>query len=490
MQSRQSLELHQHQQLALTPALQQSIRFLQLSTQDLEQEVAQALLENPLLEREEEYDTEEPSVEPAISQSELDDRPMLGLTRGSNHSSDDDSGQPENSLAETLPQHLLRQLQVTRVSSRDRALVTVLIDELDENGYLPTSLAEIVSFLPSELEIELDELQTALRLLQSFDPPGVGACSLSDCLLLQLELLGKDVDPVVMTCARELAQHHLELLASGNLNRLRDALSCSQDTLRAAHGLLLQLNPKPGREWAASTADYVIPEIVVRKAKHRWRAQLNPAVMPKLRINPLYERLLSQEKTQVARQAPPSSQEDSAVEGEAVKEDGEALSLQNHVQLAHSLIRSVKQRFETVLRVAEVIVEHQQAFFEQGVQAMRPLLLRDIAQELGLHESTVSRATKQKYAQTPWGVFELKRFFGSALQTDDGAETSATAVRSLITKLVREESSKKPLSDSQIAARLTEQGVVIARRTVAKYREAAGIEAASMRKARASLQQL
>jgi RNA polymerase sigma-54 factor len=463
MQSRQFLELRQHQQLALTPQLQQSIRFLQLSTYDLEIEIAQAILENPLLEQQEEYDTDTAPAEPGEPDSPSEYWPESASSyRGGD--SGEESDRPEASAADTLAQYLLRQLQLTRAQPRDRVLVEVLINELDENGYLLTPLAEIGSCLPAGLDVEPDEWQMALSLLQSFDPPGVGASSLSDCLLLQLRQFQSrqaEVPSDVLSCARDIARNHLGILASGNLNRLCEALSCSQQTLRSAHAVLLQLDPRPGRAWAASVADYVVPEVLVRKVKNRWQAFLNPAVMPRLRVNPLYERWLDQ--------APDRS------------------SLQSHVQQAHGLIKSVNQRFDTVLRVAQSIVGRQQAFFERGTQAMRPLLLRDIAQELELHESTVSRATRQKFAQTPWGAIELKRFFGAAVSGADGEATSATAVRSLIIRLVSEESSKKPLSDSQIAVRLAAQGVVIARRTVAKYREAAGIEPALLRKARATL---
>lgn len=466
MQSRQSLELRQHQQLALTPQLQQSIRFLQLSAQELEQEVAEALLENPLLEREEEYDTDG-GLAVANETRAQEDRWLLASASGRLGSSnaDDEPTRPEAALPHTLQEHLHQQLRLTRAGARDSALVGLLIDELDENGYLPTPLDEILACLPAELDVSFDELQTALRLLQSFDPAGVGAMSLGDGLCLQLAHLaaapGADMPPDVLACAQEIASRHLPLLASGNLNKLRDALSCDQATLRSAHALLLRLEPRPARAWATNTADYVTPDVLIHRVRKRWVASVNPAVMPRLRVNAIYESLLEQ--------APASP------------------ALQAQVQQAHGLLKSVNQRFVTILRVAQAVVERQQDFFEQGVKAMRPLILRDIAQALELHESTVSRATKQKYAQTPWGVIELKRFFGTALQTDDGETTSATAVRSLITTMVASESSIKPLSDSQIAARLAEQGVTIARRTVAKYREAAGIEPAILRKARASL---
>ncbi|GAB2883756.1 RNA polymerase factor sigma-54 [Paralcaligenes ginsengisoli] len=463
MQSRQSLELRHHQQLTLTPQLQQSIRFLQLSAQDLENEIAQAMLDNPLLERQEEYDIDTADAEPGEPDSPREDWSLLALpNRG-----DDPDGEPtrpEAAQAETLQQHLLRQLHLTRALPRDIALVTLLIEELDENGYLLSSLEEIAACLPPEIEIDADELATALSLLQSFDPPGVGARSLADCLLLQMDQSEavKGCDASVVACARQLARRHLDLLASGNLGKLCEALSCTHETLSRAHRVLLALEPRPGRAWASSLADYVNPDVLVRKVRNRWLASLNPAVMPRLRVNAQYEHWLA-------------------------REQGRGL-LHEQLQQAYGLIKSVGQRFETILRVTQAIVDRQQEFFEQGMQGMRPLLLRDIADELAMHESTVSRATRQKYVTTPWGVFELKRFFGAALGTDDGTATSAAAVRSLILKLVSEESGKKPLSDSQIALRLNEQGVVIARRTVAKYREAAGIEPASLRKARASLE--
>jgi RNA polymerase sigma-54 factor len=466
MQSRQSLELRQHQQLALTPQLQQSIRFLQLSAQDLEREVAEALLENPLLEREDEYDTDG-GLAVANETRAQEDRWLLTSASGrmGNANADDEPTRPEAALPHTLQEHLLQQLRLTRAGARDCALVGLLIEELDENGYLPTPLDEMLACLPPELGVSSGELHTALRLLQSFDPPGVGATSLGDSLCLQMNTLvvepGGDIPPEVLSCAREIAARHLSLLASGNLNRLREALSCDQATLRRAHALLLGLEPRPARAFATHTADYVTPDVLVHRVRKRWVASVNPAVMPRLRVNAIYESLLEQAPV--------------------------AAELQAQVQQAHGLLKSVNQRFVTILRVAQAVVERQQDFFEHGVKAMRPLILRDIAQALQLHESTVSRATKQKYAQTPWGVIELKRFFGTALQTEDGETTSATAVRSLITSLVAGESSKKPLSDSQIAARLAEQGVTIARRTVAKYREAAGIEPAILRKARATL---
>ncbi len=462
MTVRQSLELRNHQQLALTPQLQQSIRMLQLSAQELDQEIAQAILDNPLLEQLEECDIDQREMEPEESDAPRDEWPTSALP---NRSADPyaDWERPETAQTETLGQHLLRQLRLTRAGPRDLALTTLLIEELDENGYLPTALDDIAQYLPSVLEVDVQELGTALRLLQSFDPVGVGARSLAECLLLQMAAapMAQRCAAPVLQCARQLAERHLDLLATGNLARLREALGCTQDVLRQAHALLLSLEPRPCQAWAGSQADYVNPEVLVHKSGRRWLARLNPAALPKLRVNADLTYLLGQ----VPRQG----------------------LLHEQLQQAHGLIKYVHQRFDTVLRVAQTIVDRQQAFFEHGAHAMRPLLLRDIAQALDMHESTVSRATRQKYVATPCGVLELKYFFGGALDTDDGQATSATAVRSLIAKLVLGESSKKPLSDSQIAASQGEQGVTIARRTVAKYREAAGIEPASMRRARATL---
>lgn len=466
MQSRQSLELRQHQQLALTPQLQQSIRFLQLSTYELEQEVAQAVLENPLLESGTDEATDTGDTVAEVGE-DTEDHWAAPSEQARSGSADDDMEQPEAAGHTSLADHLLEQLRLTRAQPRDAALVTVLIDELDENGYLLTSLEEIAQVLPGQLDVTPQELTAALRLLQSFDPPGVGARSLSECLLLQLDqhspAPADTVAAQVQACARALARDHLDLLASASVQRLRSVLDCSQETLRAAHALLLSLEPRPGRAWAASVADYAVPDVLVRKQRGRWVATVNPAVMPRIRVNSAYAQAL---------------------------QDAPSSPMQAQLQQAYGLVKSVSQRFATIVRVSQAIVDRQQAFFEQGMSAMRPLVLRDIAQELQMHESTISRATKQKFVQTPWGVLELKRFFGSALQTDDGAATSATAVQTLIRQLVAQEPAGKPLSDSQLAEALSAQGVVVARRTVAKYREAAGIAPASVRKARGVLDTL
>ena len=461
MQSRQSLELRQQQQLALTPQLQQSLRFLQLSTYELEQEVAQALLDNPLLET----DTPDGALDTVADIVTTEDENWSAApsqSQGNAPQSDDDFERPEPCQIVTLQGYLLEQLHLTRATERDMALVEWLVNELDENGYLGDSLESILASFPVLWEVSAEELLAALRLLQSFDPPGVGARGLSECLVLQIKRKPDyELDERVRACALRIAEHHLEWLAAGQLARLCEALECDQHTLRAAHALVLTLDPRPGRPWATSVADFAVPDVLVRKQGTRWQVSLNTAVMPRLRVNADY--------AQALESLSPS----------------EAMEVQ--LQQAYGVIKSVSQRFATILRVTQAIVDRQHAFFEQGMGAMRPLVLREIADTLGMHESTVSRATKQKFVQTPWGVIELKRFFGTAVQTDDGESTSATAVQALIRELVEQEPASKPLSDSQLVLRLADQGIVVARRTVAKYREVAGIAPASLRKARHSL---
>ena len=474
MQSRQSLALRQHQNLTLTPQLQQSIRFLQLSAQDLEHEVAQALADNPMLEREGEYDTDVPDAQALPADDYVQESGLTAGMSGPGGRHEDDDNSPDIGQAVSLHEHLLQQLHLTRAAERDQVLVAVLIEELDENGFLPVSLAEVLEFLPAALgsavdEFDEDELLAALRLLQSFDPPGVGARSTSECLALQLRQRQAGAQGLVLhevfDCAIGLVTQHLEVLAHASPERLRAASGYPDDVVRQAHQLILSLDPKPGRAWSSSVADYVVPELVVIKGRQGWEARLNGAIVPRVRVNPVYEQWL-REDCSGADKSP----------------------IQAQLQQAHGLVKSVAQRFETVLRVGQCIVAHQQGFFDKGVQAMRPLVLRDIAQDLELHESTVSRATRQKYMQTPWGVFELKYFLGTALGGEGLAPaSSATAVRAMIRAMIQAESPQKPLSDSKIVEALEKKGVEIARRTVAKYREAEGIEAASVRKARAAL---
>ncbi|MBV6272696.1 RNA polymerase factor sigma-54 [Alcaligenaceae bacterium CGII-47] len=452
MQSHQSLELGQHQHLALTPQLQQAIQLLQCSSYELEQMLAQALLDNPMLEL-----VDEPNT--AAQQSEWLDR--WWAPRARQLASDDI---PETIIRQSLQEFLLQQLHLTRATPRDRGLVTLLIGELDEQGYLAQSLEKIAIDMPRELALMPDEWRTALSLLQSFDPPGIGARNLAECLVLQLDRLIDrcSLDEEVWACARELASaSNLALLAAGKFARLCKALACTRTRLDAAHALLRRLNPRPAGDWGAGDIHYIVPDVLIYKAHGNWEVSLNPALATHVRVNPQYAQWLDQSEA-LEQPAP----------------------LREQLQQAHGFIRGLGQRNQTVLRVAQAIATHQQAFLETGPRALRPLVLRDIAQLLGLHESTISRATRLKYAQTPQGVFELKYFFGSVMQTDTGEETSALAVQTMIKTILAQEPPQKPWSDSQIAQLLADQGVVIARRTVAKYREIMGVPVTALRKMR------
>ncbi|WP_081024067.1 RNA polymerase factor sigma-54, partial [Ralstonia solanacearum] len=355
----------------------------------------------------------------------------------------------------TMREFLMEQLAPLKLSTRDKGLVIFLIESLDDEGYLTGSLDEILTDLPAELEVELDELQAALRMLQSFDPAGIGARSAAECLTLQLQRLDSPAKPLALA----IVNQHLELLAARDYTRLKKALSVDEGALKAAHELIRSLAPFPGHAFGRAEADFVVPDVVVRKTAAGWMAQLNPDVMPRLRINDMYAQILR------------SSRGESG-----------AANLQQKLQEARWLIKNIQQRFDTILRVSQAIVERQKSFFTHGEIAMRPLVLREIADTLGLHESTISRVTTNKYMATPMGTFELKYFFGSHVSTETGGAASSTAIRALIKQLVGAEDPKNPLSDSRIAELLGEQGFVVARRTVAKYREALKIPAVNLRK--------
>jgi RNA polymerase sigma-54 factor len=484
-----SLQFRLSQHLTLTPQLQQSIRLLQLSTVELNQEIERLLMDNPVLEREdahEEHDSvphaatpapePEPAPEPAPGSASPADSEwpvdVAGSWRGSGE--DDEDGDRSFAAADTptLREHLRSQLSLTNLAGRDRVFVQLLIDALDDDGYLTQPLEEIATMLPAEAEADaddaaeaapdelslLEELCTALRHLQNLEPAGVGARSPGECLCLQL--LAMPEDPA-RPLALEIAGKHLELLASRDYTRLKSATGASDETLRAAQRLIQGLNPRPGAAFAKVEARYVIPDVIVRKHRNAWRASLNPDAMPRLRINRLYAELAAGARA-------------SAASG------GNSLSSQ--LQEARWLIKNVQQRFETILRVSQAIVERQRHFFEHGDVAMRPLVLREIAETLSLHESTISRVTTQKYMATPRGTYELKYFFGSHVATDAGGSASSTAIRALIKQLVAAEDAKTPLSDARISQVLAEQGIVVARRTIAKYRESLQIPPVNQRK--------
>ncbi len=477
---KQTLQLKLSQHLTLTPQLQQSIRLLQLSTMELNQELEKFLAENPLLEREDtaaevppppmrlngesatavETPAEEPSAEsssPADTfAAEVDWSGEAGSSRGLRDENDESDYPQLAAESPSLRDHLLRQLSLMQLEARDRALVAFLIEALDDGGYLTQPLEEIAQLVPEELQIEPEELQIALRHLQNLDPTGIGARNCAECLELQLLAL-PELTPCRAT-ALAVAREHLELLASRDFARLKKILQCEDDELRQAQRLIQSLNPRPGAAFSQPETRYVVSDVIVKKTKNVWVATLNPDAMPKLRINRMYADILQNSRNQSGGQ------------------------LSQQLQEARWLIKNVQQRFETILRVSQAIVDRQRHFFEHGEVAMRPLVLREIADTLGLHESTVSRVTTQKFMFTPRGIFELKYFFGSHVATETGGACSATAIRALIKQFVAAEDARKPLSDSKISDILGQQGIVVARRTIAKYRESLQIPPVSMRK--------
>lgn len=490
-----SLQLRTSQHLALTPQLQQSIRLLQLSTLELHQELESMLLENPLLERVDDplansvrlladgaistplattaslstpassnsEETEVSPLSPTDNDSGFDENASISLQQqdwewsGSGAApGDDEDGRPQIAApAADLATHLLEQCRLNVRNFRDQALLTILIDALDKHGYLSEDLADIFASLPLELRIEEDELLTALHLLQNFDPPGVGARNLAECLDLQIQRM-PDLPYIRRKQARKLVQEMLPLLAQKDYSKLKKQLDCDDEDLREIQAIIKRCQPRPGAAFGNDEADYVIPDVIVQKNADQWEVLLNQDVVPKLRINQMSSLLQKQQR-------------------------GEG-DLAGQLQEARWLIKNMRQRFDTILRVAQAIVERQRNFFTHGEVAMRPLVLREIADTLGLHESTISRVTTQKYMLTPHGMFELKYFFGSHVATETGGEASSTAIRALIKQLIGAEDQKNPLSDSKLADMLGEQGMVIARRTVAKYREALKIPPVSMRK--------
>ena len=523
-----SLRVSQH--LALTPQLQQSIRLLQLSTLELSQEVEQMLDENPFLERNaDEAPREEFGLEAADTPAQPDEysaddaifsgassasstsaegqndaeTPSAGAdepdwsgdgtvemapndaewggdapARNRNDSEGDEADATELARShESLTAFLHRQALALRLSEIDRAALRFLIESLNDDGYLEEPLEELAISLagPDDLE-QIEELvhrfTVAQRLLQSLEPTGVGARNLAECLTLQLTALAadedSDADPDTVQTALRICQQPLEMLARRDIRRLTQLCGDGEERTRAAMGLIARLEPRPGRRFADVERNIIIPDVIVRKAgrangrdgQHNFIVSLNPDVMPRLRVHDIYAGALRGHKGGEGHQG-----------------------MQQRLQEARWFIKNIQQRFDTILRVSRAIVERQKSFFTHGELAMRPLVLRDIADELGLHESTISRVTTAKYMATPIGTYELKYFFGSGLGTETGGNASSTAVRALIKQFVAAESPAKPLSDSQIAEMLKEQGIECARRTVAKYREALKIAPANLRKA-------
>ena len=495
---KQSLQLRIGQSLTMTPQLQQAIRLLQLSTLELQTEIQGVLESNPMLEIEDEIDSldiernkdnnptseqdsfsstsdtvDSSSTETDYSNNDNqaipDDLPVDTVWEdiydmpisATGSPGDEDRAQDflENQSGEddALIAHLLWQLQVTQLSDTDRAIALAVIDAVDDDGYLSQTVEEIHAGLVDELEIDLDEVVAMLHLVQHFDPIGVAARDLKECLMLQLDQFDDNTPEV--KGARIIVKDFLDLLGNHDYARLKRFTKFNEDELADIIRFIRSLNPKPGATISSKAAPYIVPDVFVRKLNDRWLVELNPDTAPKLRVNPLYASYVNR-----GDRSPDNT------------------FMKNNLQEARWFIKSLMSRNETLLRVASSIVAHQRTFLEYGDEGMKPLVLRAIAEELELHESTISRVTTQKYMHTPRGVFEFKHFFSSHVGTADGGECSATAIRAMIKKLIDNEDARKPMSDNKIAGILVKQGINVARRTVAKYREAMIIAPSNERK--------
>lgn len=476
---KQSLHLRQGLQLSMTPQLQQAIKLLQMSTLDLQQEIQQALESNMMLEQVE--DEEATYVEgihegkPEMSetatsegsQTEIPDELPVDSSWDDIYEAVLESGLSNNESIEfevqrggglSLTEHLLWQLELTPFSQRDSAIAMTIVDSINEDGYLISTPEEIFQALKGQLnDLYQDEVNAVLHRIQHFDPPGVAAIDLADCLRLQLEQMSVSVP--FRKEALQIVTEHLQLLASQEQTKLMRLLGLNERKLNAAVSLIRSLEPKPGSKIQQKHIEYVIPDVYVCKQNGQWQVELNSDIAPKLRINPFYSAMIKRS--------------DNSKDNTSMKE---------HLQEAKWFIKSLHSRNDTLLRVARSIVEKQTGFLEHGSIAMKPMVLRDIAEELELHESTISRVTTQKYMHTPNGIAEFKYFFSSHVATEGGGECSSTAIRAIIKELIHNEDPTKPLSDSKIADFLKEKGIHVARRTIAKYREAMLIASSSQRK--------
>ncbi len=523
-----SLQLKMGQSLTMTPQLQQAIRLLQLSTLDLQQEIQQALENNPMLEVEEDYEqSSQPSIEDQMAEKPLDSDPIESSnssdnqdrnldsdsnsadeysqddfktsaqeasetdsewnndipedltidtgwddiyqhtpTQASAPSDDDDFDfESRNSVTETLQDHLNWQLNLTPMTDADKVIAENIIDGIDDSGYLQTPVEDICESANKELNfadddenrVEIEEVEAVLHLIQRFDPVGSGARNLQECLQVQLNQMPANTP--YLSEAKIVVLRYLELLGNKDFAGIMRKGRIKEDVLKEIISLIQTLHPRPGEQINQQTPDYVVPDVIVQKINGRWRVDLNPEITPKIRINPSYASLI--------RRA------DSSADNTFLKD---------HMQEAKWFLKSLQSRNETLLKVATKIMEHQRGFLDYGDEAMKPLVLHDIAEAVEMHESTISRVTTQKYIHTPRGIFELKYFFSSHVSTSSGGECSSTAIRAIIKKLVAAENPKKPLSDNKIATLLGEQGIKVARRTIAKYREAMNIPPSNERK--------
>ena len=483
-----SLQLKMSQQLTMTPQLQQAIRLLQMPALELQAHLRELLESNVMLEAEEESEglqsfealgaapNEMPTAQPTgedaeggASQAadteaeqptvEVVDDPWEDRTAGPSDSpsnfDDDDRGQEfSDDSGKTLQDHLAWQLDMARLDERQTAIGRAILDAINEDGYLTDALDTIASTLRPEIEAGEDEIASVLEIVQAFDPSGIGARSLGECITLQLRLL----DPATpgLDCALRIADTGLEQLAGRDLAALRRQLACAEDELELAIALVRSCHPKPGAQISSAKAEYVVPDVLVRRSPTGWVVEMNPSTLPRVRLNDTYAGMLG-------------------------RASGHA-NLRAQLQEARWLLKSLEIRHDTLMKVARTIVERQTEFLDQGEEYMKPMILRDVAEAIGMHESTISRVTSGKYMHTPRGVFELRYFFSSHVGDGVGNETSSTAIRAKIRKLIRDEAGESPLSDSRIADLLSKEGIPVARRTVAKYREAMGIAPSNERK--------
>ncbi|MDT8384525.1 MAG: RNA polymerase factor sigma-54 [Gammaproteobacteria bacterium] len=500
---KQTLQLKLGQHLTMTPQLQQAIRLLQLSTLELQAEIQEALDSNPMLEITEEGGHESAandgersadvnnSNETALAAHEADNETHASIdtsdravdkqeqeipndlptdsdwedtydSYAESYSSGNNSGgdipdfeQADNS-SQSLQDHLLWQLNLSTCSDTDLAIATTIIDAIGDDGYLGASLEEIHQSLAQDNDIELDEVEAVLRRVQDFDPPGIAARDLRECMLIQLSYF--DPETPWLAEARVLIGEHFEALAKREYPLIMRRMRLSEPDMQVVIQLVQSLNPRPGAHITEAQAEYIVPDVFVKKVNDQWRVELNPDITPKIGINSLYAKLAHRNTSK------------------------DAAFLKNNLQEARWFIKSLMSRNDTLLKVATTIVDRQRGFFEYGAEAMKPMVMHDIAEIVEMHESTISRVTTKKYMHTPRGIFELKYFFSSHVTTASGGECSATAIRAILKKLIAAEKPNKPLSDNKLASLLSDQGINVARRTVAKYREAMSIAPSNERK--------
>ncbi len=476
-----SLQLRAGQHLTMTPFLQRSIQLLQLSSLEFQQEVQEVMGTNPFLETVESdepaSDTEAAATEAAAEaaadhddaneraerdtdrDTALDEMWSNGATDYRTNRGGDDDWDPALMVpgVKTLREHLLLQAGCLRLSQRDRAIVETLIEAIDTSGYLTHTSEELCGLCPPDCQAEVEDIQVALRQVQSFDPPGVAARSVAECLRLQL-LAPEHAGESARELALRIVDEHLGLLAAHDFQRLQRELGCEDRELQAATVLLRSLTPRPGAGFGADETQFVVADIIVHQVQGKWVAAINPEVIPKIQVNRFYAGILRGGR------------------------DGGGTPVSQQMREARWLVRNIEQRFQTILRVAQAIVDHQTRYFDYGAMAMRPLTLGEIAAKVDLHESTVSRVTSRKYMATARGLFEFKHFFGSHVETAAGNPCSATAVRALITELVSAEKGERPLSDIKLTRLLEQRGIKVARRTVSKYRDALQIPSVEVRR--------